>query len=283
MEKAKSATFYAVHKGRKPGIYDNWKEIELHVGGFAGAVFKKFNDFEQARRFFELGTDSTKIMGVLPTEPNSNDKKRTYLMSNLELVSPKTQIGNDTQSIFKKQKSEYYDEEDVENGETFRERTAIKIYTDGACRNNGKKTAIASYAIFFGDGDKKNEQKMLPWEPFTNQRAELYAILRAFEVFDSIQDEWNSLRLRIYTDSQYSINIFTIWIKGWKQKGYITATGKPVENKDIITLIDHYYEIHKEKCRFIKVKGHDGVYGNEMADKMANQALDEFLSLQKIK
>ena len=34
--------FYAVAKGRKPGIYDNWPDAQVQVMSFAGAVFKGF-------------------------------------------------------------------------------------------------------------------------------------------------------------------------------------------------------------------------------------------------
>ncbi|MDH4320045.1 MAG: ribonuclease HI [Desulfobulbaceae bacterium] len=34
--------FYAVAKGRKPGIYDNWPDTQAQVMSFAGAVYKGF-------------------------------------------------------------------------------------------------------------------------------------------------------------------------------------------------------------------------------------------------
>ncbi len=34
--------FYAVAKGRKPGIYDNWPDAQAQVMSFAGAVYKGF-------------------------------------------------------------------------------------------------------------------------------------------------------------------------------------------------------------------------------------------------
>ena len=36
-------SFYAVAKGKKPGIYKTWKECELQVKGFPEAVYKKFD------------------------------------------------------------------------------------------------------------------------------------------------------------------------------------------------------------------------------------------------
>jgi len=49
------STYYAVHKGRTPGVYKTWKETQHEVSGFGGAVFKKFNSPEDANVFFKHG------------------------------------------------------------------------------------------------------------------------------------------------------------------------------------------------------------------------------------
>ena len=36
--------YYAVKKGKKPGIYETWKECQAQVHGYKGAAFKKFPD-----------------------------------------------------------------------------------------------------------------------------------------------------------------------------------------------------------------------------------------------
>lgn len=43
--------YYAVKIGRKAGVYNSWEETEEQVKGFAGAVFKKFPNFEEAEQF----------------------------------------------------------------------------------------------------------------------------------------------------------------------------------------------------------------------------------------
>ncbi|KFG63024.1 ribonuclease HI protein [Toxoplasma gondii RUB] len=56
----------------------------------------------------------------------------------------------------------------------------LYIYTDGACRSNGRgKEAKAGVGVFFGDGDPRNVSRRLTGQPQTNQRAELQAILDA--------------------------------------------------------------------------------------------------------
>ena len=44
-------TFYAVRKGRKPGIYTNWPEAQKQVSGFSGPQYKKFTTRADAQAY----------------------------------------------------------------------------------------------------------------------------------------------------------------------------------------------------------------------------------------
>jgi ribonuclease HI len=44
--------YYVVWKGKKPGVYNNWKECEAQVKGIIGAVYKSFPGLEEARRAY---------------------------------------------------------------------------------------------------------------------------------------------------------------------------------------------------------------------------------------
>jgi len=106
----------------------------------------------------------------------------------------------------------------------------------------------------------------LPGPRQTNQRAELLAINKALNICPA------NAHVRIITDSQYSINCVTEWSKRWKKNDWKTATGKAVENKDliepIIAKVDERAGLGNE-TRFVWVKGHAGDEGNEGADKLA--------------
>ena len=43
--------YYAVQKGRVPGVYLTWDECKKQVDGFSGAAFKSFSTMEEARQF----------------------------------------------------------------------------------------------------------------------------------------------------------------------------------------------------------------------------------------
>lgn len=47
------AKFYAVRAGRKPGVYFSWDECREQVDRFKGAVYKSFNNEDEARAFVE--------------------------------------------------------------------------------------------------------------------------------------------------------------------------------------------------------------------------------------
>jgi len=48
--------YYAVKKGRMPGIYTNWAECSAQVSGFSGAEYKSFSSEEQAEQFLSNTT-----------------------------------------------------------------------------------------------------------------------------------------------------------------------------------------------------------------------------------
>ena len=43
--------YYAVKKGRKPGIYRSWKECEDQVSGYPDNLHKRFNTLVEAEVF----------------------------------------------------------------------------------------------------------------------------------------------------------------------------------------------------------------------------------------
>ncbi|KAK7732275.1 hypothetical protein SLS53_008565 [Cytospora paraplurivora] len=49
--------FYAVQKGKQPGVYQTWSECEAQVRGFSGARFKGYQTREGAEGYVRRGTD----------------------------------------------------------------------------------------------------------------------------------------------------------------------------------------------------------------------------------
>ncbi|KAJ1985241.1 hypothetical protein H4R33_004130 [Dimargaris cristalligena] len=139
----------------------------------------------------------------------------------------------------------------------------LRVYTDGAATNNGRRNARAGLGVYFGPGDPRNVSETLLDGRQTNQRAELMAIKRAIEKADL------NTPLEICTDSQYSINCITKWGYHWEFTAWKTATGSKVVNADVIQDIRQVLAIRPGPVIFRKVRAHSGDPGNNKADRLA--------------
>jgi ribonuclease HI len=104
----------------------------------------------------------------------------------------------------------------------------------------------------------------------TNNRMELMAAIAALEAMKQ------ACAVTLYTDSNYLRQGITEWLAGWKAKGWRTADRKPVKNQDLWERLDAAAQRHRVAWHW--VKGHAGDPGNEAADRLANQGLDDALA-----
>ena len=107
------------------------------------------------------------------------------------------------------------------------------------------------------------------WAHATNNQGELKAVLELFRATAHIDED-----LLVLCDSQYVINSVTKWMRGWKEKGWRKADGKPVMNLELFKEIDA--ELVGRKYRFEWVKGHANHPLNEAADERAHAAAEAF-------
>lgn len=101
----------------------------------------------------------------------------------------------------------------------------------------------------------------------TNNRMELMAAIQGLEALN------RASRVSLTTDSQYVRKGITEWIKGWKAKGWKTASKQPVKNRDLWERLDVLTEAHEIEWHW--VKGHSGHLENERVDALANLGIDE--------
>jgi len=139
----------------------------------------------------------------------------------------------------------------------------IIIYTDGGCRGN-PGTGGWGVWLRYGDHDKKLQGGE---KNTTNNRMELLAAIKALEAIKS-----KDISIDLFTDSKYVMHGINDWIKGWKAKDWKTAAKKPVKNVDLWQRLDKLNGTHTVHWHW--VKGHSGNEGNDMADELANQAMD---------
>lgn len=156
----------------------------------------------------------------------------------------------------------------------------LKIYTDGSCVNNGKKSAKAGFGVIYPDKLVESWGEPLPEDSsHTNQTAELTAIYEGLKRGAVIMGNPIDLTVQIYTDSEYSINCLTKWVAGWKRNNWKTSTGKPVVHRDIIEKIMDELK-HYSGHIFTHVKAHTDAEDeqsvwNAKVDELARQACEK--------
>lgn len=148
----------------------------------------------------------------------------------------------------------------------------VSVYTDGSYFvMNGKQKC--GYGVYFPDGELDNISRPFTHKPLTNQRAELYAIYKAIYY---VTTKLDAKVINIYSDSGYSIDSMTKWIKGWKKKGWKLANGKEVKNLDLMKKLDLITSNYKGSINYIHVYSHTGKQdeksiNNDAVDKLAKQ------------
>jgi len=111
----------------------------------------------------------------------------------------------------------------------------------------------------------------------TNNRMELTAVIMALES-ELMMARIESSRIIIYTDSSYVANAYNKkWINNWKKNGWKNSKKEPVKNMDLWKRLDSWVSRGENvyTVEFVKVKGHSGVEGNEIADTLATTAIKQ--------
>ncbi|XP_071856331.1 ribonuclease H1 [Bombus fervidus] len=264
-----SKYYYAVAKGRKPGIYRTWSECHEQVSCFSGPVFKKFKTETEANSFIkehEKANKENEVKDALPTitkrqrsnkgtdsdtEQSSSKKLKTTDSTKYENLCI-NKVNDLTQNF-------------IVDSDGF-----VNVYTDGACTGNGKKNAKAGIGVWFGDNHPLNVSEAAVGRA-TNNNAEIQAVTVAAR-----QARKAGIKnLKINTDSQFLINCIKCWIHGWKKNGWVTSNNKPVINKN--ELVEMENALKPLNVVWNHVNGHVGIYGNEMADKLARAGSSKYI------
>ena len=149
-------------------------------------------------------------------------------------------------------------------------KNQIIIYTDGGCRGN---PGIGGWGVWLAYKDQ--EKKYCGYQAnTTNNRMELTAVIEALKSLKPKQAD--NIDIVLYSDSKYVLQGINDWMINWKKKNWKTASKKPVKNVDLWQTLDVLNEQYHIDWRW--VKGHSGNKGNDMADALANQAMNECLT-----
>jgi len=142
----------------------------------------------------------------------------------------------------------------------------IVIFCDGACSGNpgpgGWGGVVAwpdGHIQELGGGSRST----------TNNQMELVGAIESLRLAFSRAEHGQDgpPEALLCTDSTYVIRGITQWIWGWQKRGWTTAEGKDVLNKDL--WIELQSEVRGRKIQWRYVRGHIGVPGNERVDAIA--------------
>jgi ribonuclease HI len=160
----------------------------------------------------------------------------------------------------------------------------IHAYTDGACKGNPGRGgwgwvqySSAKTVVFVDYGGERNT---------TNQRMELKAVI---EYLKSAETGKSHL---IHSDSKYVLEglvkggtgdltvpgRYTGWLSSMLAKDF--KGYKNIEYWKAMDVVIRNHLKNGSKLSFKHVRGHVGIPGNELADKMANRGVEESSKLQ---
>lgn len=180
-----------------------------------------------------------------------------------------------------------------------RNAVVLRIFTDGSCDRNGLPDATGGIGVYFEHDTSQSislsyDEIRRQYQhdrlqnapsttittimdlsiPATSCRTEILALIYALE-WCKQQHRLISMasQVNIYTDSQYVYNcIRQRWIEKWQQNGWFTAKGEKVMNRDLLHYVDQLMREMPDTVHIKKIAGHMGFYGNEQADRLANEA-----------
>ncbi len=253
---AKKEKWYAVRKGRNPGIYQTWKECQQQVIGFPCAEFKSFEDRACAEQFMNgASVPSGKFYAVRHGwKPGLYDSWEACQEAILEFPHPvyKSFLNRDEATAWLN--GENYWEQMIRKD---REQGILTAYCDGSFDGKHKRYG---WGVAIVEADRVVElsgsDTVEEYLESRNVAGEVMGALTAMEYAKA--HGWKGVH--IYHD--YTGLAF--WArKEWKA------------NKPLSRMYVERYEQEYAGClsvEFTKVAAHTGVEYNELADKLAFSA-----------
>jgi ribonuclease HI len=225
--------FYAVVKGRKPGLYTHWTGAggaEEQIKGFAGAIFRGFTTREEAEYYLRSKGQ------VMPAQPLLLDAEPAGVNEPTLLTPPPTYLP------------------DLQAGR-------LVIFTDGASTGN---PGPGGYGVVMLYGEKRKELSG-GFRCTTNNRMELMGVIAALQTLKRRSE------VVVYTDSRYVVNAVALgWARRWKARGWMRDSENRAENADLWSTLLDLLDQHAVDFRW--VKGHASNPENERCDYLAVQA-----------
>ena len=109
----------------------------------------------------------------------------------------------------------------------------------------------------------------------SSNQAELRALIETLTWITTTGAQLTNVR--IYSDSQYTVKGTNEWLKTWKKNGWKNSTGNDIKYRDMWLIVDNLLPKVQAQCtkgfKLEWLRGHDGHFGNEIADALATRGL----------
>ena len=280
--------FYAVHKGKRRGIYTDWNECKQNIFGVRHPVFKKFGTKEEAEHFLIHGFGTKTNQSMLDTLGKSNDTPSAGDNAKIDGNNENGESGGSGDVIANAKKH------------------IIHIFTDGSlirkkCKN-GAARVLCGYGIYIPAYGLMEELRYAGTirDNKTNNRGELKAIIDGLNyilccidetVGDTVgaapdaefphkNDKLKETQIILYTDSSYSKLILGDTGVKYRKAGYLISkkSGEEVKNADMVQEIMEIRDKIAEYGMELVVRhvyAHTNLdtfeaNGNRLADEYAN-------------
>ncbi|MCF6345363.1 MAG: ribonuclease HI [Thiomicrorhabdus sp.] len=160
------------------------------------------------------------------------------------------------------------------------ESIQIHIYSDGGYF---EKQDVGGWgAVIFKQ--KQELQRLSGWQKQSSSlEMELKAALNALQQFDNSLSSKMPVHYQItlFTDSRILIEGLSQKIRHWRKNDWIHKSGNPIKYKTLWEALDTLTQQYQINWQW--VKGHNGNYGNTLADQLAREAVTERLLNREVK
>lgn len=144
----------------------------------------------------------------------------------------------------------------------------IIIAIDGASRGNGSVDCLSTGGAYVKINENSGYYTHTEERGSTNQRGELSALVLALATVLC----YNESDAYIISDSEYLVNcINKEWYKNWPAKGWLTALGEPVKNRDMWEQVSNQMKQIEDaaiELSIYHIKGHVVSLGKVTARKL---------------
>lgn len=220
-----------------PGIYGTWEECAWQVKGYKNARYKSFSSVQAAQAWLRDEMTGRKAGRSQHVTRQPNERRAAPIPS-----------------------------------------TEVVFYSDGGTRNHGnyrgghvKTTDVAAWAYLVTAPGYRNSASAGEFGS-TNNRMELLGLINALS--DLKDQGLNRQSVTGVLDSQYVLNgINKHWLRGWQRRGWKTASGTPVANKELWQRVANLLPMFP-KLTLTWTKGHAQNAGNNFVDRLLNQTMD---------